>query len=206
MPEKKFKHLVKEMVLSKKLISIGALLLAISCFLPWYSDLDKFNTGTTFLGVSGPLYMAGLITFICASASIFVIVSELVGRRIQKFPLSGQQIHLIGVSVSVLMLLLTSSVYFHPKFGMNLADKKVGFGMVLSIFSLILMLSGTFIALKKKMDKEDLMERHHESLKSLGVEELNSHAKKISLLDDVESERFSYFSAEANNANNLEQK
>lgn len=121
--------------------------------------------------------MAGLITFLCLFLD-FCNRKRAVGHKIQKFPLTGQQIHLISISVSVLMLLLTSSVYFHPKFGMNLADKSVGFGTVLSIFSLILMLSGTFIALKKKMDKEDLMERHHESLK-VRSGKANSHAKNL---------------------------
>lgn len=192
------------MVLSKKIIGVGALLLALSCFLPWYSDVDQFSSGTLFLGVSGPLYLAGLITFICASISIFVILSEQLGVRLKSFPLSTQQIHLISISISILMILLAASVYFHPKFGINLSDKKVGMGILLAVFSLILMMTGSFIGLKKKMDKEDILMRHHESLRSLGVEELNDHAKKISLLDDIDSERFSYFSKEVSNSNNQE--
>jgi hypothetical protein len=77
--------------------------------------------------------------------------------------------------------------------------------MILSVFAILTMLSGSFISLKKKLDKESLMTRHNESLKSLGVEEINSHAKKLSLLDDVESERFSYFSKELEQPNNKEQ-
>lgn len=187
------------MVLSKKLIYFGAILLALSCFLPWYSDIDRFNTGNTYLGVSGPLYLAGLITFICASSSIFVITAELLGHKIQKFPLSSQQIHLTAISISLLMILLTSSVYFHPKFGVNIADKSLGFGMILSGASILIMISGTFLALKKKMDKEDLMERHHESLKSIGVENPNirtNPGQKLTFSDAIEDERFSYFSNE----------
>jgi len=204
-PEKKLKDLIRSLVLSKKLIGIGAILLAFSCFLPWYSDIDRFNTGSLYLGVSGPLYLAGLVTFISASASIFVIATELLGHKIRRFPLSSQQIHIFAISISILMVLLSSSVYFHPKFGINIANKSVGVGMLISILSITLMLVGVIVAIKKKLDKEDLLQKHEESLNTFERDRLPIKVNQpLNLNENVEDERFSYFSNELGANNNKE--
>ncbi len=143
----KFKLGFKALSFTRKMILIGAMIGAISVFLPWYSDLDRFNVGDTFLGISGPLYLAGLITLFAFTASGTVIVRRILKKPV-KLPSSEGNLHVATAVLALLMLVLTNSVYFHPKFGISLADKEVGFGMMMAIIGLALM--GGFAILGRK--------------------------------------------------------
>ena len=61
MPDQNFKNRLKSLKLSKKIIYFSSALTILSVFMPWYSDIDKFKIGDSFLGITGPLYLAGFI-------------------------------------------------------------------------------------------------------------------------------------------------
>ena len=144
-----FKNRLKALPFKEKLVLIGGLLVVIGAFLPWYKDIDKFRTGDMFLGITGPLYLAGLIVLSGGLVSFGVIMAKLLEKKNFKLPIQEAYIHLAGAGFSVLMIILTTSVYFHPKFGINLTDKSIGFGMIMSMVGVGGVILGSVLAIKK---------------------------------------------------------
>lgn len=145
-----FKIRLKNLPILKKIVLLGAFFMTIGVFMPWYNDIDKFRIGESFLGISGPLYLAGFLVFLAGAASLFVIIMQLMEKSLPKLPLKELQLHILGSILSFLMLVLTASVYFHPKFGVNLTDKSVGFGMILAFIGAGLILLGSILSLRSK--------------------------------------------------------
>ena len=73
---------------------------------------------------------------------------QVLEKRLPKLPLADTQIHIAGCVVSMLMLIFTASVYFHPKFGVNLTDKSVGFGMILAFIGIGMVMMAAIFSLK----------------------------------------------------------
>jgi hypothetical protein len=145
-----FKLRLKRLPAKEKLILIGGLLVIIGAFFPWYKDLDKFRTGDTFLGVTGPLYLAGIIILMCGVVSFGTIFSRLIGKSTAKLPFHEGYLHLGGAGLSILMIILTTSVYFHPKFGINLTEKTIGIGMLMAMVGVGLVILGSVLTIRKR--------------------------------------------------------
>ena len=150
MPLENFKTRLKKLPISKKLVLFGAFLVVIGVFMPWYKDIDKFNTGDMFLGITGPLYLAGLIVLAAGAANFGVIFTKLLGKKTPNLPLSENHFFIFSSALSVLMLILTSSVYFHPKFGINLMNKSMGIGMILGFVGTGIVILGSILSMKKR--------------------------------------------------------
>ncbi len=116
------------------MLLIGSGLTSLSVFLPWYSDIDRFNVGDTFLGITGPLYLTGFIVLISAITSFAIIMKQVMGHGETRLPMQEGTFHMFGSIISIAMLILTNSVYFHPKFGISIAEKTIGFGMMIAFF------------------------------------------------------------------------
>lgn len=210
-----YKERLKSYPLSKKLIAIGAALLWISALLPWYSDIDRYKTGDLFLGITGPLYLVGFLVLASATFSLIISSYEFLGRDLPKMPLDKKYIHISSISISALMIMLAASVYFHPKFGINISEKSVGIGMISSIFSLLIMIAAIAVSKNEKIFVQS--DRHHESLLNIGLEETKEQTNNTLNRPDysgqyesrnvqvpgkdinAKSERFSYFSGSINN-------
>ncbi|MBI2634857.1 hypothetical protein HYW82_04290 [Candidatus Peregrinibacteria bacterium] len=145
-----FKLRLKTLVLNKKMVLAGAILTAIGVFLPWYSDMDKLSNGDTFFGITGPLYLAGLIVLLVAGISGGLVMLKLLNKPAPKLPMEENIFFVAGSALSVLMLILSISVYFHNKFGVNLTDKSVGIGMILDFAGNGLMMLGGILAMRAK--------------------------------------------------------
>ncbi len=145
-----FKIRFMKLPLVRKAIMIGGLFTAISVFMPWYSDVDKFNIGESFLGISGPLYLAGFFVFVSGAVSIALIAMQMMEKRMPRLPMKEPQMHIAGSVLSLFMLGLTASAYFHPKFGVNLTDKSLGFGMILAFIGAGVVMLGGILAVRAK--------------------------------------------------------
>ena len=141
---------LKMLALPKKIILVGSFVAFISVFMPWYSDIDRFKIGDTFLGVTGPLYLAGLFVFLASAASLLMIIMILMEKPLPKLPLKESHLHIFNGSLSFLMLILTASVYFHPKFGLNITEKNLGFGMILSFIGIFVLIAGSVLLFRTK--------------------------------------------------------
>ena len=152
MPQTDFKTRLKSLPLTQKFVLLGSILAMLGAFMPWYSDVDRFKTGDSFLGITGPMYLAGFFVLVGGLISLALILSKLMEKDLPKLPLKEAHIHIFTGGLSVLMLILAASVYFHPKFGVNLTDKNMGFGMMLDFMGVGLVILGGILALRT--DKE----------------------------------------------------
>lgn len=144
------KNKLKKLALTKKIILGSSAVAIISVFLPWYSDIDRFKIGDTFLGINGPLYLAGLLMLVAAAISCGIIVLQLMEKPLPKLPLAENKLHIFNGGISIFMLVLAASVYFHSKFGVNLTDKNAGIGMVLGFISSGGLILGGFLGMKTR--------------------------------------------------------
>lgn len=146
--ETSLKARFKKLPLSRKLVLIGSFAMVLSVFLPWYSDIDQFNSGETFLGITGPLYLAGFFVFIAAAMSFGITLLNMLERPEPRLPMKTSHFHVAVSGFSIFMLLLTSSVYFHPKFGINLTDKNAGIGMMMALAGSLMVAGGAVLKIK----------------------------------------------------------
>ena len=79
--------------------------------------------GDKFYGVSGPMYLAGLIVLLTGIVSFAYVFMKVLDNKLPKLPVKEEKMHLFNSILSGLMLILAASVYFHPKFGINIVDK-----------------------------------------------------------------------------------
>lgn len=143
-----FKYRLKKLPLVSKFVLFGSMISILGVFLPWYKDIDKFNTGDVFLGITGPLYLAGIIVLLSSIVSCGMIALRLFEKPVPKLPLKEEQFYIFSSSLSLFMLVLTISVFFHNKFGLNLINKSVGIGMMMTFVGCGLVLLGAIIAIK----------------------------------------------------------
>ncbi len=150
MPSKSINQIVGELSFDKKLLAAGSLLMIVSAFLPWYQDLDSFRTGDMFLGISGPMYLAGFSLIALAALNLAFIYADYSGRKIPKLPVKKHVLFMFTGIFAFYALILVNSVYFHPKFGVNITLKQSQFGMFLSFISAALITFGGYLSMKDK--------------------------------------------------------
>ncbi len=145
MPKPRFKDIVTSLPFEKKLIALGAILMVISLFLPWYQDLDSFRTGDTFTGLTGPLYMIGFTFLIIASFSLMFLVTDYLDKKMPVFHVKTSKIFLpIGI-FSFYLLILVNTVYFDKGFGVNITLKQSQFGMFVAFVAAALLTIGGYL-------------------------------------------------------------
>ncbi len=166
MPYKRFSQRVREMLFDQKLVMTGAFLYGVSVFMPWYSDLDRFGTGFSFLGITGPLYLVGILFLVSGLVSLGTLFVNSVRQRVLNFGLEMRRFYTLSGSFLLFLLLLTNSVYFHENFGVNITSKDFRFGMVLAFVGVFLQLFGGLVTQKKSHSAlhSDLFDAaHHRS-------------------------------------------
>lgn len=148
MHQNTFVSKLKKLQSNKKIVLVGSALMLVGVFLPWYSDTDKFNIGESFLGISGPTYIAGFLVLVSAVCSLGYIVLKLMERRVPRLPVSESYLYISAGILAFLMLVLSASFYFHPKFGINISDKSVGIGMIFGFIGSLLSFTGGVLSVK----------------------------------------------------------
>jgi len=142
--------MVKDMSFEERLLCVGSALLALSIFLPWYQDIDSFKTGDMFLGINGPMYLSGFTLLVIAGLNLAMLLSEGLDLKLPfSFKKSSNYFLASGI-VSFYLLLLTSTVYFHPKFGINITVKESQFGMFLAFIAAAFITFGGYLATREK--------------------------------------------------------
>lgn len=134
----------------QKFVFWGSVAMIVSVFLPWYSDLDAFKTGDMFLGITGPLYLAGLLILGVGVVSATTLLSRNMRDKMERiFSLIGN-FYVMSAGFSGFLLLLVNSVYFHPKFGVNIAIKESRVGMFLAFGGVVLLAFGGYLMRKRQ--------------------------------------------------------
>jgi len=150
MPTKRLGKIVHDLSFEKKLITAGSLLMIISAVLPWYQDLDSFRTGDMFLGISGPLYLAGFSLIILAVVNLALVYADFTGLKIPRLPVKKHVLYMFTGIFTFYALFLVNSVYFHPKFGINITLKQSQFGMFMAFVSASLITIGGYLSMKDR--------------------------------------------------------
>lgn len=138
-----------------KLIGLGSFILIISTFLPWYSDLDSYKIGDEFLGLTGPAYAAGIVILLLAGASFWVFSYHLLEKKVPKLPVREAIFNFFVGLESLFVLFIVNSIFFHPKFGVNITLKESRFGMTVAIVGAIMVISGAYFQNKIEIEEQD---------------------------------------------------
>lgn len=107
---------------------IGLTVSSVSLFMPWYSDVDAFNAGASYLGITGPTSMLGVSLLILNVITMGLITFRFRFEKDARLPISRKVLEKIHGPVYLYMIFLMMSVYFSDDFGINLANKTAGFG------------------------------------------------------------------------------
>ncbi len=150
MATRNFLDRVKALSGEQKLVFYGSLTMALSAVMPWYSDLDSFRTGDTFLGLTGPMYLVGLLFLGLGGVACATLFSRSVRDKIDQLFSSLGNFYMIAAGFSAFLLLLTNSVFFHPRFGVNVVIKETRFGMLFALGGVILLGVGAYFMRKRQ--------------------------------------------------------
>jgi hypothetical protein len=150
MPTKRIDHFFRDLPLDKQLVSVGAILLIISVFLPWYSDIDSFKAGYTFLGITGPLYLFGVSMVTMSVFCFLFLFFDVFNKKPSHIKIKNSTFYLFSGFTSLYLLILVNSIYFHSQFGFNITLKEPQFGMYAAFLGTGLILAGGFLAAKDK--------------------------------------------------------
>lgn len=138
-----------------KMIGIGSLILLISTLLPWYADLDSYRIGDQFLGVTGPASFVGIAILLLSGLSLWIFSYHLFERHVPRLPVREAILHLAVSIESLFLLVLVNSIYFHPKFGVNITLKESRFGMTVAFIGAVVLLIGGYLQNKEEISKAD---------------------------------------------------
>jgi len=172
MPTPKIQDKFINLPLPHKIIGIGALVALIGAFLPWYQDIDAFNTGDKFSGVSGPLYLIGYIVIGLSLISLILTGFHLFEKKIPSLPLKESMIYILSGAFSLFLLVITNSVYFHPKFGINITSKEYQFGMIFAFIGAFAAIIGGVLQNKERGTARLIEEFQSEALEDEDVDEV----------------------------------
>lgn len=137
MRTKSIKEKLLKLPLPQKLVGIGAALALIGSVLPWYSDIDTFNHGVQFLGVTGPLYLVGFIIIGVSLFSLILTGFYIFDKNLPDLPMKESLVYVLSGATGLFLLLIANSVYFHNDFGTNITSKEYGIGMLIVFIGVI---------------------------------------------------------------------
>lgn len=140
----------------QKIVGIGSLLLTLSVFLPWYEDLDAYNIGDRFLGITGPTSLIGLLILVLSGVILLTFALRLTGRRAPRLPLKEHVFNIFVGAQSFFLLIIVNSIFFHSKFGVNITMKESKFGMILAFVGCLFITFGGYLQMRAQKNIEDM--------------------------------------------------
>ena len=88
-----------------------------------------------------------------SAGSLYLFGYRLLERRVPRLPVREAIFHLFVGIESLFLLLMVNSIFFHPKFGVNITLKESRFGMTLAIIGSAVLVVGAYFQNKKKLKK-----------------------------------------------------
>ena len=139
---RRIKHMLFRLSPEEKLAGIGAIIVLISCFLPWFSiTFSSTEKSTAVSGFAGDLGVIGFVVFLLTTMAITFLIAEHLNLRIPGFGFKKEQIVLFLMGESAFLLLLTIAVYTKRSFEYTNAELRFGL-----YAALIGAFAGTFAA------------------------------------------------------------
>ena len=172
MPTQRIQDKFINLPLPYKIVGIGALITLIGAFFPWYKDIDAFNTGDQFNGISGPLYLIGYIVIGLAIVNLIFTGFHLFEKKIPSLPLKESMIYILTGAISLFLLIITNSVYFHPKFGVNITSKEYQFGMIFAFIGAAMIVIGGVLQSRERGTARLIEEFQSEAMEDEDIDEV----------------------------------
>ena len=164
---KDIKKAVLKLTISYKIIGLGSFLGVLSVFMPWYSDFNSLNSGISYLGVTGPLYLLGIVVFLISIMNLGIIASKVFNYKLPNLKTKNENLFIGGGFLATLMIIIAFSIYFHNSFGINILNKKVRIGLIFAFISSISVSFGGIMELNKKNFHKITV--HEKALSEFGV-------------------------------------
>lgn len=144
---------------AEKAIFIGSGLLAISPLLPWYDSMKGYVI-ETIMGVSGPLFLLGVLTMIFGGITFLHIFMPFLGKSFFKNSELSKLANFCGFE-ALLMLVISNSIFFSSEFGGAVSHKGTRFGMMVAFIGVALTVSGAYFAKGKSRNVVEVKENFY---------------------------------------------
>ena len=129
---RRIKHMIFRLSTEEKVLGIGALIVLIGSFLPWYSVVFNYKEqGSTESGFSGDLGVIGFIVFLLTLMSLALLMAEHLHLKLPQFGHKKEKIILFLMGESAFLLLLAVAIY--TKRSLEYTNAELRFGLYLSL-------------------------------------------------------------------------
>lgn len=143
------KHNFSRLDKTHKIVGIGSVLAILSIFMPWYEDLDAYNIGDRFFGISGPTMLIGIFILAMSALVFWTFYAHLRGKRPPKMPVTEHIFNMFAGAQSFFLLIIVNSIFFHSKFGVNITLKESKFGMTVAFIGTFLITLGGYLQMQQ---------------------------------------------------------
>ncbi len=146
---------------SEKAIFIGSGLLMISPLLPWYDSMKGYVIDT-IMGISGPLFLLGILTMVFGGITFLHIFMPFLDRSFFKNSNVSKLANFSGFE-ALLMLVISNSVFFSSDFGTSATHKGTRFGMMIAFMGVALTIVGAYFAKGKVRNVVEVKENFYQT-------------------------------------------
>ena len=137
----------------ERMVGIGAILVLISAFLPWYSVVFSFNEESiTESGFTGDLGVVGFVIFLLTIMGLVFLIGEHLNFKLPKFGFKKENIILFLTGESAFLLLMIIAIYTKRSFEYTNAELR--FGLYLALIGAFISTFATFAQIQKKQKKD----------------------------------------------------
>jgi hypothetical protein len=172
--EDSFSLKFKRLPLHLRLVFIGLLTGILGAFLPWYSDLDSFKNGISFLGITGPTAIVGFTIILLNTYAIAALLKHIKKNNRNLLAEKKHSIeNWIGI-FNIYLLIVVAFFYTSSYFGEEISRKSMGIGYYISLTGGIISFLGMILFKEKKkvMNVNESVDIDEENQLGLGITEL----------------------------------
>lgn len=144
----------------QKMVGVSALVLIVSCFLPWYygpsSEIISSRLGSNyqnFMGFESYAYIIGYLVFVASGVSLYYFMADLSSWKTPNLKFDPKSVHFYLGERILLMELIALFIYTKQSFDFGQAE--VRFGIYLGLVASIL---HTVFAYMYQRNEQDLPE------------------------------------------------
>lgn len=175
---RRIKHTFLRLTPEEKVSGLGALLVLVGIFLPWYSVVLNFDKKSiTESGLSGDLGVLGFVVLLMVILALLVLVGEHLHIRLPQLGYTREQILFFLMGQSAFLILLAIAVY--TKRSLEFTDAELRFGIYLALIGALLGAFAIFAQIQKFKKKEvhEFFE-HDEEIEKETEKEIEEHVNE----------------------------
>ena len=156
--------------LRKQVVLLASAGLMVSPVLPWYDERNSFGVGETYLGIQGPFFLIGAMVMALGAVSFFSMFLPLLGKNFFNIKKRGGVASVLIGFQSALLMVVATSIFFHPDFGVNLSTKSTRFGMTFAFIMTGFMMIAGWLSSRKESGVEEEMD-YEEDVQDVEIED-----------------------------------